>query len=171
MITEPGAEGLIGKTVFVFAEVTFVNGEGRAENRGQDEELDPIDHVLQESDASDAPGKIAHSDRPPKAQKGPVDDDGHEKIPEDEPVAAFKVGIATSAGGGRNLREVSVGGSSDGEMVGGLRFRRHSDHGRHLGLREVDVFLRVDRGCEDEKSQSDEQEWFHWQHLSVKCVR
>ena len=52
-----------------------------------------VEERLQKSEACDALGDIAHPGRKARVQQDQRDRNGVEKVPEDKPVAALKVGI------------------------------------------------------------------------------
>ena len=127
----------------MFANIAFIDGERKLDEGRDDQEFDPDDEGLQRTEAGEAHGEIAHAGRPAEMQQQPVGEQGHQEIPEDEPVATFEVGVAASASGGGNLREVGVGSGFGIEVGGWLRFGRNGDDGGHLvggvfglGLRE-----------------------------------
>ncbi len=119
-IAHPRAEGLRGEAVFVLADVAFVELKRKAEERCDDEVLSPVDEGLQPAEAGDAYGEVAHFCGPAKVEQEQHDRGGVEEIPEDEPVAAFEVGVGAGFGSGRHHGHVSFGGGVGVEVIGGL---------------------------------------------------
>lgn len=101
----------------MFAEIALIDFERCAKNGDKDDELDPINNVLEKWEPGEAHGEIAHFSGDSEAEKNPVDDDGHEEVPEDEPVAALEIGITANAGRGGDLGEIGVGGSVSVEVI------------------------------------------------------
>src|ERR1700688_2482036 len=68
LIDHPGAEGLRGEAVLMLAEVALVDGQREAENRSEEDELDPVKDRLQRFERRDALSEIAHLRGPAEAQ-------------------------------------------------------------------------------------------------------
>ena len=123
LIAHPGAEGLGGEAVFVLAEIVFVNRERKDEDGGEHEVLQPVDESVHRFETSDALRQIAHAGRPAQIQQQQRDRGSVEEVPEDQPVAAFEIGVGAGRFVGRNLREIGVGGGGGIEVGRGLRPR------------------------------------------------
>ena len=132
LIAHPGAEGLRGESILVFAEIIFVNGAGEEQDAGEYEVLQPVHKRVHRLEASDAFRQIPHAGGPPQIQQQQRNHDSIEKIPKNHPVAALEISVGTGRLVGRNLREVSIGGRSSIEVRRGLCLRRNLDHGWHL---------------------------------------
>ena len=107
-----------GESVFVFAEIIFVNRERKNEDGGENEILQPVHERVHWLETSDAFRQIPHAGRPAQIQQQQRDDDSIKKIPENQPVAAFEIGVGTGRLVGGNLRQISIGGG------GGVEVRR-----------------------------------------------
>src|SRR4029077_5035522 len=98
------------------------------EHESDEHELNPIKEILQYPHAREVLRKSPHARRPAKPEECPIDDYGEQKIPENQPIAAFEVGIAAGACGGGNQRKIGIGGRFSTKAIRWLGFRRNGDN-------------------------------------------
>jgi hypothetical protein len=110
LVPHPRPECLIQKAILVLAEVAFINGECGGQHRRDDNELKPIKRRLKRAKACNALGETTHPHRPSEPQHYPHYDCGREKIPQEQPIAAFEIGIGTSPFCGGHLRQIGIYG-------------------------------------------------------------
>ncbi len=121
----------------MFPHKALVELQRETQERGEKEVLEPIEEGLESFEARDALGQVAHLGRPAQVQQEQRDGGGIEKIPENQPVAALKVGVGTGLGRGRNHGHVGLGGRIGVKVRRGLRSGRdlgNVDHGLKSGL-------------------------------------
>ena len=66
---------------------------GNAMTLATHDELHPVERRLQRLEASNPLRQIAHPSRPPKAQQNPHHQNDRKKIPQQQPVSAFEIGV------------------------------------------------------------------------------
>ena len=64
LIAHPLAEILIQEVILVLAEVAFIDGHRKSQDRSYDDELNPVERCLKGPEACDSLRKIAHFSRP-----------------------------------------------------------------------------------------------------------
>src|ERR1700691_5940737 len=69
LIAHPRTERLRGETVFMFAEVPFINSKRKTQNEGDNQIFRPINQRLERLEAGDAFGKITHARGPAEIQQ------------------------------------------------------------------------------------------------------
>src|SRR6266850_1061083 len=117
LIAKPGPESLRCKPVLAFTKESFVNGKRSAEDGSEHQEFRPVNQRLLWLESRDAFGKIAHSGRPTEVEQQEIERNTIKKIPKDQPISAFKIGVGFRSRIGRNLRQVRVRGSLHVKMV------------------------------------------------------
>ena len=108
-----------------------------------------------------ARGQVAHFCGPTQVEEQEHDGRGVDEIPEDEPVAAFEVGVGAGLCGGRDHRHIGFRGYVGVEVIGGLGCGgnlRDVDGGLNGGLCVGDAETGAqsqtqNQGCEHSEEQ------------------
>ena len=90
---------------------------GNVSTDDDNDELNPVDRRLQRPEAGDALGQIAHARGPAETQQQPHGDRARKEVPQEQPVAAFEIGVGTGAARGRHLGQIGFDGGVDIERV------------------------------------------------------
>jgi hypothetical protein len=126
-VEQPVAEALRQQPIGLLAVIGAVEPEREADDRRDEEELDPVGGVLQRPETDEPPRALAHPRRDPPAEQGDADGRPDRGVHEVQDVVAARVGLrARPAFGGHGV-QVGPGG--------GLGVR---DARRGLGLRRVE---------------------------------
>src|SRR5208337_3041241 len=132
LIAHPGAEGLRGQSILVFAEIIFIHAERKGQNGAHNQVFDPVQKCLQRLEACGTLGQVAHFGRPAQIQQEQYGDRAVNKVPQDHPISALKISIGAGRFVGGNLREIGIGCGSRVKVGSGARGFGNLDDRRHL---------------------------------------
>ena len=112
----------------------------------------PVQRRLQRFEAGQPLRQIAHAHRPAKAQHHPHHNHGGEKVPQQKPVAAFKISVGAGALIGRDPGQISI---HRGFNIKRLRSSATSTRRRHAGRSSLRVRRRSHPGREQNGETKD----------------